>query len=83
MSYFFFLSYAHSKKDKKETGFVSRFFSDVCDHIEGATGQTAATCGFLDEYNLKAGDAWAPELSEAIRTTRTFVCLIRGRSIPG
>lgn len=79
MSYFFFLSYAHSKKDKKETGFVSQFFEDICNEIAGKSVQTAEPYGFLDQYNLKAGDAWAPELSNAIRTTRTFVCLMSAR----
>jgi FxsC-like protein len=79
MSYWFFLSYAHSKQDKRDTGFVEKFFEDLCVEVGEATGDDADKCGFLDCYNLRAGDTWKDELALAVRTARTFVCLMNAR----
>lgn len=75
----FFISYAHSDGSLQESKLVEQFFKDLRSEVMSKTGDSSDVCGYLDSYNLKTGDLWKSDLSTAIRTSRTFICLMNAR----
>lgn len=75
--FWFFLS--HARRDALGAEYVPEFFDDLA-HRVGAlaglpTGVTNSTIGFVDYKGLEPGDQWPDELSRALQTSRTLVCL--------
>ncbi|MFK8017494.1 MAG: TIR-like protein FxsC [Gammaproteobacteria bacterium] len=79
MSLWFFMSYAHTDTVPREAEFVESFFDYLRAEIAAKTGDAKSSCGYLDSYNLTAGEAWKHELAEAVCSSRTFVCLMNAR----
>ena len=75
--YWFFLS--HARRDALGEEYVPRFFEDLARRV----GQLAAVptnvpnaqIGFADFGGLEPGQRWPSELSEALQSSRTLVCL--------
>ena len=79
MALWFFLSYAHSDEALRDKEHVENFFRDLSLEVSSKTGHSVSECGYLDSFDLKTGDPWKTELSNAVRTSRTFVCLMNAR----
>ncbi|MCF1594579.1 TIR-like protein FxsC [Streptomyces muensis] len=79
---YFFLSYAHIPRDDSDDSdpnlWVTRLFSDLCEHIRSMTVVPWGSAGFMDR-SVRAGAVWTSELSDAIATCRVFVPLYSPR----
>jgi hypothetical protein len=75
---YFFLSYAHGDRVDEER--VASLFADLSTELRTLTGDDHhEVVGFHDFRNLRAGDAWPRELTDALSTARTFVALCEPR----
>nr|WSX76364.1 toll/interleukin-1 receptor domain-containing protein [Streptomyces sp. NBC_00899] len=70
---FFFTSYAVRRADSE---LVRDFHKRPEDELQIKRGRTPAPAGFLDRESLHLGGLWAPELRDALRTTRFLVALL-------
>jgi FxsC-like protein len=76
-NYWFFLSYAG--RDAIGHKFLRKFYEELALEVGRAAGLpskvTAGEIGFFDETGIEAGEAWSATLTEALQTSRVFICL--------
>ncbi|MEU0394992.1 TIR-like protein FxsC [Streptomyces sp. NPDC006208] len=80
---YFYLSYAHTPSygpsGPDPDMWVERLFRDLCGHVMAMTDLPAgASAGFMDR-ELRSGEGWSEQLSEALATSQVFVPLISPR----
>jgi FxsC-like protein len=75
--YWFFLSYA--RRDGLNNPYLERFYNDLALAVGRAAALESALqvsdIGFFDRQGIETGDIWRDTLTEAIQTSRVFVCL--------
>nr|WP_237539910.1 MULTISPECIES: TIR-like protein FxsC [unclassified Streptomyces] len=80
---YFFLSYAHTPRvgagGPDPDMWVERLYQDLCSHVMAMTDLPAgARPGFIDR-EIRSGEGWPEQLSEALSTCRVFVPLFSPR----
>jgi FxsC-like protein len=70
--YRFFLSYARRDLDH----YVRKFYQDLAREVSIQSGSDVDSIGFFDQREIEPGDTWPETLAEALRCTRSLVCLL-------
>jgi len=76
MSYLFFFSYARQGATSPEE---DGFFADLVDELIQLTNRDREEIGFRDSTSIQLGEQWPDALADALRTSKTFVCLRSAR----
>jgi FxsC-like protein len=72
MAYEFFFSYTRADNDK----YLKQFFEVLNDAVRRRRGLPhGASVGFFDQRELELGDEWDVVLADALRISKTIVCL--------
>src|SRR5436305_12081720 len=78
MAPWFFLSYG--RRDDVGDAYVSLFYEKLVEVVAKKAGLPSEVkpeeIGFFDQSDVLPGDRWSDKIAEALRTCRTFVCLL-------
>ena len=75
-NYWFFLSHANDANGYPQ---LQSFYEDLAGGPSNGSARrkfSHSEIGFLDQSDIQNGDQWLQTLTEAIQTSRTFVCNI-------
>jgi FxsC-like protein len=75
VDYLFFLSYAREDRDP----YLDKFFTDLVAAVAARTTHPKASIAFMDTLDIKLGEEWSQELTDALRSCRVFLPVYTAR----